>query len=372
MALSRIQGHIDAIQKGIEWLRSNANISKALAAPKGAVSFRQSIIDNVHRLIKELEELTSIYGKTYNKQGSDLINAQQNVVQSLHLYIEHLLDLSVDAARAFHKAYFQLHHALRQVETFIQHVLNGASQSIEIAHISHNNSLTNFSSPQSKNAIASIKESRQSDTTRLTEEKQLDSKKTVGPPLGKLFDAVHYTKETRGPKLNHDLSMFNRRLKLEERFVNEDKRLDGSSGTELIEEIRALKAESKRIKKEYLSAKQKLLVVQRKTDNQIEEIKEELEIKRLKSEITRLKKHIEVLEEQNRSLNVQINNQRDMLKQFKSSKEPDFGFILEENLNLINVLAQERRQGIEVKFEDLKNEISSLHRRLKIIEARKT
>ena len=107
--LKEITGHIT-------WLRSNANISKALSAPQGAVAFREAVISRLHKIIEQLNQLTSLYIEAFPQKKHQISQSRDQTIRSLQLYEEKLLDVRINAARAFHKAYTQLHSSLLHLE----------------------------------------------------------------------------------------------------------------------------------------------------------------------------------------------------------------------------------------------------------------
>ncbi|MCK5347303.1 MAG: hypothetical protein KAR20_28030, partial [Candidatus Heimdallarchaeota archaeon] len=61
----------------------------------------------------------------------------------------------------------------------------------------------------------------------------------------------------------------------------------------------------------------------------------------------------------------QILQYQEIMAQFRSKKDPNFHNVLKENLSLVNQLTQIRRQRIEIRFEELENELSELRKILK-------
>ncbi|MCK4827253.1 hypothetical protein KA005_66600, partial [bacterium] len=134
------------------------------------------------------------------------------------------------------------------------------------------------------------------------------------------------------------------------------------SGQEIIHEVKQIKSQVATLQKQREELESQISNFR---TQEIQDPNFESELVKTKSTVSRLQNHIQVLEEQNQKLVNQILEYQEILAQFRSNTDPNFHNVMKENLSLVNQLTQIRRQRIEIRFEELENELSELRKLLK-------
>lgn len=382
--LTDVNHLLSEIKKLTQWLRSNANISKALSATEGAVKFREGVISRLHDLNQKIDQVLLSWKHEKSTENPELVELGRQSKDEINNYEFSLLDSQVNAARAFHKAYSDLHNALLRVDTFSRFITNLiriqsspslSDKGLSIIPPDVDTKPTSDILPPSDIMTSKLEEKPKYDFEiptsplgRLLEETQKTSRATVSSvPPGRLSPQ----KETK-PENNRleqlqeifpfDLSKGKQTPELTTSSQTKLKQSELISGQELIQEIKQLKTDIQSLQDEREKLQTQAMSIHGVKVNRGDI---ESELIKAKSDVSRLKNHIQVLEEQNKKLSNEILRYQDILSQFRSQKEPDFQNIMKENLSLVNQLTQIRRQRIEIRFEELENELNELRRILK-------
>ncbi len=383
--LSEINHLLSEIQKSTQWFRSNANISKALSASEGAVDFRQGVIGGLHDLCETIDQLLLFWKQEKSVENPELVELGRQTKDEITKYEQDLLDSQVNAARAFHKAYSQLHSALLRVDTFTRFITNliriQKSPKLPEDRVSAFPSSSPSTNSSERLPTTSLFTSEIDDPPkpsfelpasplgRLLEENQDRPMNSVSTfPPGRLAPrSIGKEDEDRIEKL-HGLFPFDKsvsdRSTSTEISRNEDisKNPPLISGHEIIHEVKQIKLQVAALQKQKAQLESQVSNV---STQEMHDPTFESDLVKIKSTVSRLQNHIRVLEEQNQKLGNQILQYQEIMAQFRSKKDPNFHNVLKENLSLVNQLTQIRRQRIEIRFEELENELSELRKILK-------
>ena len=116
-----IETDLENLDKLIQWIKTNARISKALSHPAGVSVFRDIVSDKVSALIERVKSLGRTLLEARPSNTEEIKHQGQQIIEIYTKYDSILMNPQLNVARAFHQSSEELQNLLLKIDDFTRY-----------------------------------------------------------------------------------------------------------------------------------------------------------------------------------------------------------------------------------------------------------